>query len=282
VGDPTSYVDTGIMFDSFFTTAFDPITSLPYGYPFTRDPSNIYFTGQTSQYSFQNQTLFSVLNQVLLMSPANYYFRLNPDNTFSFNQYHMYPDYTLKIGQNITDMKYANDSIPRKNVIVVRGKGGVQAQAVGSSVNQGAGQRILFKNDSRITNIITAQQVANALLALYDRIQTRTTITIPDNRGSLQTGLGYDIEQFRVGQTVKILDTLTSSTASGGSVWGAMTWGIDKWGTSAGSAFNAVLPIVAISYNFHSVTLELGYRQPSENRAIHALEQRMNDFALIG
>src|SRR4029077_10587149 len=125
---------------------------------------------------------------------------------------------------------------------------------------------------------------------------------IPDSRGDGMPGLGYDIEQFKVGQTVVILDPKAPASSATGpaSQWGSMVWGRDKWGSSStlaiwgafkwgqaswgesvGAIFNAVVPIVAINYDFFSVELELGFRQPSMLRAIYALEAQLQDTSLV-
>lgn len=302
-GSPGTYVDTGTMFSSLFTTQVDSITGHPYGYPLTLDGTNPATTGNTAAALLQNQTLVSALSTILLLSPANYFFRANmADNTVTFNQYSTTTaDHTLKIGQHIASMEYALDNIPRKNVIVVQGKG-VQATAIGSSVAQ-IGQRVLLRSDNRITDTNTAQLLANGLLAFYDRPQIRTKITIPDYRGDALFGLGYDIEKFKVGQTIKMLDTKApheavsnppstwggftwgsgywGSTPASLAVWGLFRWGQTTWGYNVGGIFNVPVPIVALTYDFFSVSLELGWRQPNLLRNLYNLESRFLDASMV-
>lgn len=303
-GNPATYVDTMSIFSSWFTTQVDSNTGLPYGSPFTLDPANPATTGNKTFFSFQNQTLLMALTNVLLLSPANWYFRFNVDKTVSFNQYNLSaPTYILKIGQHFNAIQYAIDNTPRKNLIIVAGAGSIIAKAAGSSIAT-IGERVYMKQDSRITDQNTANLLAAGLLAFYDRPQIRAKVVIPDYRGDLLPGLGYDIEQFRPGQTVTILDNRAPAVASMGSpsLWGQMVWGRDKWagspssnlaiwgqfkwggaawGESVGSIFNTVTPIVACTYNFHSIELELGFRQPSMLRALYALEAQLNDTTMI-
>lgn len=297
---PASYIDTGIMFSSLFTTAIDPFTSQPYGYPFTLDPTNPPSTGISAQYAFQNQTLSSATEQILLMSSTNWFTRPNPNTTMTFNTYPTTATHTLMLGQHITSLDYAIDNTPRKNLIIMQGKG-VVATAAGASIAT-VGQRVYIKTDSRITDQNTAQQTANGILALYDRLQVRTKVKIPDYRGDLEPGIGYDIEKFKPGQTVRILDAKAppSSVNNAGSQWGSMVWGRDKWGviatasvwgamtwgngfwgTTVGDIFHQVVPIVSIDYYYNYVELSLGWRQPSLARNVHALEARLNDYTVI-
>lgn len=301
-GNSATYVDSGQIFSSFFTTAIDPYTSQTYGYPFTMDPTSVANTGIKVQFAFQNQSLLSALNNILLMAPANYFYRMNMDKTVYFGAIPSTATYNLNLGQDISSMEYIIDNTLRKNVVVVQGKG-VQAIATGSSIST-YGQRVLYKSDNRITDTNTAQAIANGLLTLYDQTQVRTKIVVPDYRGDMLSGIGYDIETFQLGQTIKIRDTVAPSssiTGGTGTTWGSFVWGRDSWGTgtttqtlwggfnwgqaawgyTVGSAFNAVLPIVAITYNWDSVELELGWRQPSTNRAIYAIETRFQDATMV-
>lgn len=301
-GNPGTYVDSGVMFSSLFTTQVDSITGHPYGYPFTLDGSNPATTGNTAANLLQNQTVASALTTILLLSPSNYYFRPNTDISMTFNQYDLTTaTHTLKIGQHIALMEYALDNVPRKNVIVVQGNG-VQATAIGASVTQ-IGQRVHFKADNRITDTHTAQLLANGLLSFYDRPQIRTKIKVPDYRGDALFGMGYDIEKFKVGQTIKVLDTRSTPSAVnnpsstwGGfiwgsgywgatpanlAIWGLFKWGQTTWGYNVGGVFNTILPIVAVDYAWNYVTLEVGARQPSMLRSLYLLESRFLDTSMV-
>lgn len=302
-GNAATYIDTGTMFASLFTTQIDSTTGHTYGYPLTLDPSNPATTGNTCAALLQNQTLVSALTTFLLLSPSNYYFRPNmSDNTVTFNQYGSTADHVLKIGQHISSMEYALDNVPRKNLIIVQGNG-VMATAHGASIST-IGQRTYFKNDNRITDTNTAQLLANGLLAFYDRPQIRTKVKIPDYRGDALYGIGYDIEKFKIGQMVKIIDTKAPTAAinNAPSLWGGFRWGTDHWnsapatlaiwglfkwgqtdwGFNVGGVFNTLVPIVAINYGFFSCELELGFRQPSMLRSMSLLESKFLDTSMVG
>jgi Concanavalin A-like lectin/glucanases superfamily len=312
-GTSSTYIDTGQMFQSLFTGSYinssgivtstlDPITSQPYGAPYTMAPMSTAYTGQKVQFAYQNQDLLSTVSTILLLSPANYFVRMNQDKTTFLGQLPGIPTYTLMLGQHITSLEYSDDNVPRKNVIYIQGKGSVHATATGSSVSS-IGERVYFKSDNRITDNNTAQLLANGILALYDRPQVRAKVKIPDYRGDMQPGLGFDIEKFKVGQTVKIVDAKAPPASINGiggtwgqmvwgsgkwgppsnatAVWGAFNWGAASWGTSFGPAFNASVPIMAINYNYHYVELELGWRQAALNRKLYALESAFNDATLV-
>lgn len=311
-GNSSTYIDTGQMLASLFTgsyvdstgatqTVIDSITGEPYMSPYTLDPTSIAYTGNKASFAFQNQDMFSTVSNILLLSPANYYVRMNQGQTAYFGQLAFTPKYTLRLGQHISSIEFPSDNVPRKNVDVVQGKA-VQGKYTGSSVSS-LGQRVYFKSDNRITDATIVQDLANGLGAVYDQTVIRAKIKIPDYRGDQQQGLGFDIEKFKVGETLKITDNRApvSSITGGGSLWGSFVWGRDKWGANSpvsatwgsftwghavwgstiAAIFNQVVAIQTIQYDYFSVTLEVGFRSPTLNRKLYDLEARLNDATLV-
>lgn len=311
-GTSSTYVDTATIFRAFFTGSYvdstgavisvlDPVTSKPYGDPYTLDPASLVSTGQLVQFAFQSQKLISVLTNLLYLSTNSYFYRMNQDKTVLFGKTPSDPTHTLFLGQDISSIEYSMSNVPRKNIIVVQGLGAIKATATGSSVSS-LGPRIYPKADDRITDQNTANLMASGILSILDRETVRAKVKVPDYRGSPQSGLGYDIESFKVGQTVKIVDARapSTSTVGVGAKWGSMVWGTGKWGapsgqtiwgnflwngavwsSSVGSIFNTVNTIHSIQYDYYSVTLELGARQPSLSRALFDLEMRFADYSLV-
>lgn len=311
-GNSATYVDTAVVLSAFFTGSYydrtgtlisvlDPVTGLPYGDPYTMDPASLVSTGQFIQFPFQSQKLISVVTNILALSTNAYFLRMNQDKTALFGAIPSDPTHTLLLGQNISSISYSMSDIPRKNVIIIQGAGSVKATATGSSVET-IGERVYLKSDNRITDNTTAQLMANGILSILDRETVRAKIKVPDYRGSAQSGLGYDIEAFKVGQTVKIVDARAPSTSTAGvgakwgsaiwgtskwgnpagvTIWGAFNWGGSNWSASVGSIFNQVVTIVSIDYKYHYVELELGARQPSLSRALFDLEIRTQDATLV-
>jgi hypothetical protein len=311
-GNSATYLDTATILKSFFAGSYvdtsgntvavtDPVTSKPYADPFTLDPTSLATTGQLVQFAFQSQKLISVFTNILSISTNSYFIRMNQDKTAFFGKIPTDPTHTLYLGQDISSIEYSTSNVPRKNVIVVIGAGSVKATATGTSVSS-IGERVYYKSDNRITDNNTAQFLANGILSILDRETVRAKIKVPDYRGSAQQGLGYDIETFKVGQTVKIVDARapSASTAGLGSKWGSMVWGRDTWGApagatiwgsfnwggavwsaSVGSIFNTVNTIMSIDYRYFHVELELGARAPSLSRALFDLEIRFQDASLV-
>jgi hypothetical protein len=312
VGDPSTYIDTGAIFRSFFTGSYidrtgttistmDATTGKPYADPYTLDASSTSLTGNETQIKAENQPVVNALSNVVLLSPTNYYFRPGPDQIAYFGPIPTDPKHILLLGKHISSIEYSQSNIPRKNLIIVQGNG-VQGKYIGSSIST-IGQRFYGKSDNRITDVATAQALADGLGAMLDRDQIRAKVKIPDYRGDQLSGLGYDIETFMVGQPIKIIDARapTSSITGQGMVWGSAIWGGDKWGSSSnpaavwgsftwgnvvwgstvGSIFNTVVTIVSIQYDFFSCTLEIGFRAPTLNRKIYEIQTLLQDATLV-
>lgn len=313
-GDSTTYIDTGTIIRSLFTgsyvdrhgntiTVVDPVTSQPYAYPYTMDSASLVTTGQFVAFPFQSQKLLSMTNTCLALSTATYFLRMNQNKTAFLGAVPSSPTHTLLLGQHISSIQYSDSNVPRRNVINIIGAPGIKATATGASASPSQlGPRVYYKSDNRITDQITCNNLAAGILSILDTPTIRAKVKVPDYRGSPQSGRGYDIETFKVGDTLKIVDARapSSSSVGAGSKWGSMIWGSGQWGApttqaiwgsftwgqalwsaSVGSIFNTVVTIVSIQYDFFSVTLELGARQPSLSRALFDLELRFQDSSLV-
>lgn len=122
VGKPDTYVDPVDMMKWFFQNN-DPVTGKTYMYPLTFDavnsaqgPSN-----NASQYTYVNQNIKSIFDNCLLMLPANWYYRINPNNTVAINVPPLTPTHTLYVGKHISNPQYRQDWSNLKNVIVYQG-----------------------------------------------------------------------------------------------------------------------------------------------------------------
>lgn len=116
----TTYVDPITMFTYWFTNN-NPLTSAPYANPLTQDPSNPASTGVTKQYTFTNQSLGSIWQTAAQLAGTNWFFRINPDATVTFNQPPVTAQHQFVIGQHCTIPSYSKDTTGLKNVIHVIG-----------------------------------------------------------------------------------------------------------------------------------------------------------------
>ena len=385
-GITNTYMDPLYMF-KFFFAAIDPVTSRTYMAPLNFDFVNsAASSGNNASYKFSNQNMQSICDTIIQMLPSNYYYRVNPDNTFTVNVPHTYADHTLIVGKNISNPQYRQDWSQLRNVIVYQGgtpsgtttgvitsgsvtngavsggssSGNITGTAQGSfftsttvnssfsgsgfapsgggfisvsgsgsgsgSVNGSVssnvsgsffganvsggvtggiagniqitsipmqvvkkgtnlstfGERIIYQQESRITDLNTLNIIALSLLTQYNRYTVRTKVRVPDNSGPF--GMGYPIDTLKVGETVLIVDP-TAAQNTFPTLWNVATWDVDNWDFKIGvdlnsSLFDHVLPIVAIDYGFDYVDIELDSVMPNLSRNVYAIQQTLQDFSV--
>lgn len=288
VGSAGTYVDPITQFNYFFNNN-DPITGNSYCDPLTLDGSNPASSGVTTQFTYANQTIQSIFDNIILMLPANYFYRTNPDLSVTLNQTPLTAQHTLQVGVHLSNPQYSQSWIQTKTAVYF--VGGVDPTTIspanpnGSpivSIQRGVdmetiGERIYFHNESRVTDQVTANALAQGDLNYYDQPLLITKIRVPDYRGP-NPGVGYDIESMQVGESIQIQDNTFNGTST---LWDGSNWNTGIWDQSPGPAFNVVGVISALTYGFFYVDIEIGLPQPSLSRAVYAIQKRLQDFTVL-
>jgi Concanavalin A-like lectin/glucanases superfamily len=286
--NPSTYVDPLAQFDYWFNTT-DPVTGNTYCYPLTLDPNNPTSSGVATQFSYTNQNIKSMLDNTILMLPANYFYRTNPDNTVTRNQTPLTAQHVLQVGVHIVNPQYSQSWIQTKTAVFFLG--GTDPTTVTTAnpngnpitaIARGAdmttiGERLYLHNESRVTDQATANALAQGDLAYYDQPMLRTKIRVPDFRGP-NPSIGYDIESIKVGDSIQIQD----NTYNGASTkWDNSTWGNGIWDQSPGPALDVVGIITSLNYGFYYIDIEIGLPQPNLARAVSQVQQKLQDFTLL-
>jgi hypothetical protein len=220
---------------------------------------------------------------MLATDTANWFFRINPNQTVTLNKTPTTAQNIFAVPQHLGALQYTKDWTLLKNVILRVGNvPGVFATAVGSDLGT-FGQRSDFASDTRLTTAAQCQVLANGTLAIEDQVKYRSTITVIDYRGDGMLGLGYDIESLQVGQSVQILNLSIPPTVGGvTSFWDSATWDQAVWDASTlYSAQTAIVQIVGLSYQFDTVVLELSNFAPSVSSDLSQLAQFVADFTIV-
>lgn len=289
---PSSYSDPVSMFGYWFQTT-DLNTGHFYAYPLTLASGNPGSSGRSTQYTFQNQNLLSIMQTILLMLPPNWFFRPNPDNTVVLNASPTTAQHTLDIAQHLVNPQYAIDWTQLKNIVYFTGKSQaspanpsvqvpVVSMTVAGSDTASFGGRYQFANDSRVTDANTAYVLAIGLLDALDKFTLRTKIRVPDYRGDIAQNIGYDIESFRVGDTLQLVDTAGApSSSSFQSLWDQAQWDVQSWDSALSAVISPVVQIVSIDYQWYYVDLELSALQPNQDFQLFQIRQRFQDFTMV-
>jgi hypothetical protein len=278
-GIASTYVDPVSMFNWFFNNN-DYLTGKTYANPLTLDGTNPASSGVTTQYTFAAQTLHSIFDTIILMLPANWFYRFNPNLSVTLNQTPVAAQHTFVIGQHIAEPTYKQDWSLLKNTIVYKGSGNLAARRFGSDIAT-FGERLQLTVDTRVTDQNTLNTLAQGLLTNLDQMLLRTTIKLIDYRGDSRTQMGYDIEAIKVGDSCTILDPSYAPTSSHAvAVWDTAKWDVDYWTFIPGIILNQVAVITSLSYNWDYVTCELASFQPNQDLALNELRRSFADYTM--
>lgn len=279
-GQSGTYVDPIAQFNYWFQNV-DPVTGKAYCNPLTLDSGNPSSSGVTTQFTYTNQTIKSIFDNVILMLPANYFYRTNPDNTVTLNQTPLTAQHVLQVGVHIANPQYSQSWIQTQTAVFFLGgndSNGNPVTAIARGVDlETIGERLYLHNESRVTDQATANALAQGDLNYYDQPMLRTKIRVPDYRGP-NPSIGYDIESIKVGDSIQIQDNTYNGASS---TWDNAKWGSGIWDQSPGPALNTVGVVTALNYGFYYVDLELGLPQPSIARAVSQIQQKLADFTLL-
>jgi hypothetical protein len=168
-GTPASYVDPITMFNWWFSNN-DPLTGLPYAHPLTLDPTNPTTSGNTSQYTFNNQALGSIFETTRAMLPANWFWRPNADKTVTINVPPVTAQHQFVLGQHIVAPQYRKDWTKLKNVAQVVGTG--LTTALTSALTSGTAYTALA------VAALPAAVVVGQQLVLNDNGNPSQTVTV--------------------------------------------------------------------------------------------------------
>lgn len=241
--------------------SFSAISNHNYAFPLTLDPTNPTTSGGPFyQAQLHNQSFVDWFEATRTLAPTNWFWRVNPNKTVTFNQAATTPKHTFIIGKHINAPQYQKNYSNLKNDVYVVGTG-VTARATGSDTSI-YGVRTLVIVEPRIIDANTCTRYAEATLAQQDQVDYRSQLTIVDSRGDV-SGYGYDIETINVGDTCRIEDPAYNLLAT---LWDEGSWDVDSWDFPPNATINQTVVIAALTYKFDTVDVELSVLQPSQDR----------------
>lgn len=172
-------------------------------------------TGLSVSYAFRSMTFFDAIEQCRKMSPAFWYWYIGTDKNFYFQSKPTAPTHKLFLGQIDTfQADYSLEDIVNA-VLIWDGSTNYRYLADAASI-AAYGRRLDLVQDSNNTG--TDGMDKTALQEIGEKKDPRSTIQIKvaDNNEweDINSNVGYDIESFRVGQTVSI-SGISETAASG-------------------------------------------------------------------
>lgn len=237
--------------------------------------SSVENTGLSLSYTFRNNTVKEVLDKVIDLSPDGYYWFTDPSNVLNFAQINYdKPNHYLKFGKDVSSIRIRKSVDKMVNRVYFIGGGEpnlFRKSTRDSSLNEfGVFEERI--SDQRVTVTATADQIATNALDRYDHPTVQVSVTIVDSNIAGHPEGGFDIEQFRPGQVVKLENLVDERN----SLWDVSLWDVDFWDFDFRGALANPFVITKINYEFTKITLELGEFQDIFGRDFKKLEDKLN------
>lgn len=233
-------------------------------------------TGSLMQYTFRDVQIRHALDKARDLCPAGWHYFIEADGLVHLRGPQHAATHLLRIGVEITDFEVEKSIRNLKNYIRVKGRQDEDKTEAGSegtisyvTFDQASidkfGKRVTVFNDSQLIDHESAKIVGDGRLEELNKEEQRVRCTVPDEKlinaptGSL---LGYNIESFRPGDNIIVIDPLSGPRYS---FWNTMVWNINNWDLNDVFApIPAGVPIKTINYKGDEVELELSERPPSQ------------------
>lgn len=240
--------------------------------------SSIDNTNTTVSYDFNAINYRNALDKVLQLTPENWYWRVDADNTYYLKQKNEDPDHTLTIQKEIRDIEIFKNSERIVNVVLFTGgelsDGSTLYKEYRNTSSLNAyGRRVRQVQDGRVTKESTAETISEKIINDNGIPDVRVRVTVTDN--NKDRTFGYDIESFDVGETVKIIDPSQTTIES---LWDQVDWDDTFWDFAQQYIFSEPLQIVSLSYSPDQAILELSSRNPEVTKRIQDIDRNLNNY----
>lgn len=230
----------------------------------TWDNSNP-LVGQKFTITFEKQRVGDIVDQIRQISGANWFWRVNPDNTVTYNKWSLKSATHSIAGSNVSVINYVRSKIDTKYRVFLFGAEArdefgflldrIYAVATEPGYDPTVNPRDLFYTDSRITDTGTAERIANALLEFHKRELIETEIEIIDSNQDVEHG--YDIETIKPGDTLEVFNPQATYNRTR---WGQFDYGTEPWGNEYAGLVQGPLVVAEINYLGRSIKVKLTNR----------------------
>lgn len=231
-------------------------------------------TGLSLSYTFRNNTVKEVLDKCIDLSPNGFYWLVDPNNLLSFKRVaYERPDHVLQWKRDFIDVEIEKSLDDMVNTVYFTGGGDpnlYRKSTRSSSVGEwGTYEKRI--TDERVTVTATADQMAANQFDRFDHPTIKIRMKIADSNQPGYPMAGVNIEKYQPGQVVLLRNLADDRT----SLWDQAQWDIDFWDFNILGALANPFIITKISYDFNSISLELGEFQDIFGREFKSLEDKV-------
>lgn len=238
--------------------------------------SSIQTTGLTATYVFNEMTLQECIDAIISITPAGWYWYIDPNGTLFMKKASISADHSLVIGRD-TGYLASNKRVENVvNSLYIIGGGSPPLynwyKRSASISSYGLFEQKL--QDGLVTDNATADLMAKRILDTYQLPETRAVINVIDNNGE-NSGQGQDIESFSVGDTVQIKNLSYGSKSV--SLWDKAVYDTDVWDQTFQFTLASILTIVSIDYYPTYIQIEVSSRLPEITKRIETISKILDN-----
>lgn len=217
-----------------------------------------------------------MFDKIRNLCPPDWHYYIEPDGKVVLRGPEHAETHILRRGVEMLSISIEESIRNLKNYVVVKGRqdsdnsepdgfGSINYVTFDAESIAQYGKRALHIQDANITTPDTAELVGNGRLEEHSIPETRATCHIPDEKSIVaaqNTALrGYNIESFRPGDRVIILDPIGGLLFT---YWDALIWDESKWNFEvAFIPLPDAVPLKTVQFSGSYASLELSERQPS-------------------
>ena len=237
-------------------------------------------TSTSVTFKFECNTFVDAFDDIIKISPQYWYWWLNAENEINFKLANFEEiQHYLTIGKEIIGVSLGKSIEEMINRIYFLGGG---SPALFKKYDRASSQteyglREYLIKDERVTVAATAQIIADSYFNNYDHPVSEIEIEVIDN--NIDPVNGYNIEQLKPGDIVKIIDPRASS---GYTLWDEAYWDVDYWDYSIQNSLGIPVQIIEIQYQFNKAILKLSTKMESMEKRIEDIQRNLNKTAQSG
>ena len=224
-------------------------------------------------YTYNCNTYQEAIMQAVLMSPYDYFSRVEPNGKLYLKQKNSSADHVFHIGRDIANFQQEKVTEHIINEVYFTGGGSppsIYKKYTASGSVSAYGVHATRIVNEKVTDISAADAMANRQLNFFSNLEIRITLDIIDSNNN-QDGQGYDIESIRPGDTCKIL----GATSKGNNLWDEIMWDVDAWDYDITNSAALVLQIIKVTYTPGIATLEISNWQPDLTQRIQQVDNNL-------
>ena len=237
------------------------------------DNNSIDLTGTTVSYTFNTSTILEAINKIVELCPENWYWYIDQStNLVHLHQKNTSVDHTFSLEKDLADARFEKRIEDLTNTIYFTGGGTPPLYKKFQELNSVSkyGVKAIKYSDNRVTDINTAQTIANAILSTKSQPELRVELEVIDSNNN--QSLGYDIETVKVGDVVAVRNV---SQQVGLSSWDIGRFDEAYWDYNIQNLSSIQMQIQRLSYKEDTITIQASTLAVDVNKRIEDINRNL-------